>query len=243
MPGMESLRNKAKRALSSAAASVVTSGWEKICNSGMIEHGHPRATRFAEFGKGSLISFPPGTIFNEQWIAIGREVMIGPRVSMSVGMVPGQPIPSGSAMLLIGDRCVIGQGSYIVAHDKISIGDDVQMGPYVYITDQNHGYEDPDLPIGIQWPVNKKVTIGAGSWIGTGAIILPGTTIGNNVVIGAGSVVTGKIPDRCVVVGAPARVVRRYVPGSGWKRIGITAGSPTYDSHRLTQPQRQLTDK
>ncbi len=224
---MESLRNKAKRAISSAMTSAVTSAWEKVCNGGIIEHGHPKAMRFAEFGEGSLISFPPGTIFNEQWIAIGEKVMIGPRVSMSVGMVPGQAIPSSNAILLIGNRCVIGQGSYIVAHDNIFIGDDVQMGPYVYITDQNHGYEDPNLPIGIQWPVNKKVTIGAGSWIGTGAVILPGTTIGNNVVIGAGAVVTGNIPDRCVVVGTPARVIRHYVPGDGWRRVGITADSLT----------------
>jgi carbonic anhydrase/acetyltransferase-like protein (isoleucine patch superfamily) len=229
MPIMESLRDRTKRALSSAVASAVASVWEKVCTGGIIGHGHPRAMRFAEFGEGSLISFPPGTIFNEQWIAIGKNAMIGPRVSLSVGMVPGQPIPSSSPMLLIGDRCIIGQGSYIVAHDRIFIGDDVQMGPYVYITDQNHGYENPDLPIGTQWPVNKEVTIGAGSWIGTGAIILPGTTIGNNVVIGAGSVVTGKIPDRCVVVGAPARIVRRYVPGNGWERT--TANSLMGSSH------------
>ena len=48
-------------------------------------------------------------------------------------------------MLRIGDRCVIGRGSHIVAHYSIVIGDDVFTGPYVYITDQNHGYADPDV--------------------------------------------------------------------------------------------------
>ena len=74
------------------------------------------------------------------------------------------------------------------------------------LTDQNHGYEDPDVPIGRQFPVNRPVSIGSGSWLGAGAIVLPGARIGRNVVIAAGSVVRGEIPDRCVVAGVPARV-------------------------------------
>jgi hypothetical protein len=94
----------------------------------------------------------------------------------------------------------------------------VFTGPYVYITDQNHSYADPDIPIGRQWPVNAAVSIGAGSWLGAGAVILPGAQIGANVVVAAGSVVRGQVPDRCVVAGAPARVVREYLPGAGWAR-------------------------
>jgi acetyltransferase-like isoleucine patch superfamily enzyme len=120
-------------------------------------------------------------------------------------------------VLRIGDRCVIGRGSHIIAHHSIDIGDDVYTGPYVYITDQNHSYADPDQPIGGQWPVNSAVRIGAGSWLGTGAIILPGSTIGRNVVVAAGAVVRGEVPDQCVVAGIPARVVRQYVAGSGWE--------------------------
>ena len=81
---------------------------------------------------------------------------------------------------------MIGRGSHIVAHESVTIGDDVWTGPYVYITDQNHGYEDPDAPIGRQFPVNRPVSIGAGSWLGAGAIILPGASIGRNVVVAAG---------------------------------------------------------
>jgi hypothetical protein len=54
------------------------------------------------------------------------------------------------------------------------IEDEVWTGPYVYITDQNHGYADPDTAIGRQPPVDRAVSIGAGSWLGAGAIILPG---------------------------------------------------------------------
>jgi acetyltransferase-like isoleucine patch superfamily enzyme len=94
----------------------------------------------------------------------------------------------------------------------------VFTGPYVYITDQNHSYADPDMPIGRQWPVNTAVSIGAGTWLGAGTVILPGASIGQNVVVAAGSVVRGEVPDRCVVAGVPARIVREYVSGAGWSR-------------------------
>jgi acetyltransferase-like isoleucine patch superfamily enzyme len=66
------------------------------------------------------------------------------------------------------------------------------------------------------------VSIGAGSWLGAGAIVLPGSQIGRNVVIAAGSVVRGDIPDRCVVAGVPARIVRQHTE-AGW---GPAAGAP-----------------
>jgi acetyltransferase-like isoleucine patch superfamily enzyme len=137
--------------------------------------------------------------------------------------VPGQdlgPVP----VLQIGDRCVIGRGSHVVAHHSLVIGDDVFTGPYVYITDQNHSYADPDVPIGRQMPVNAAVRIGSGSWLGAGAVVLPGACIGCNVVIAAGSVVRGTVPDRCVAAGVPARVVRAYGPDDGWSaRYGAAA--------------------
>jgi carbonic anhydrase/acetyltransferase-like protein (isoleucine patch superfamily) len=72
------------------------------------------------------------------------------------------------------------------------------------------------MPIGRQWPVESSVSIGSGSWLGTGVIVLPGARIGRNVAVGAGSVVVGELPDHCVAVGVPARVVKQYVAGDGW---------------------------
>ena len=182
---------------------------------GVVTAETPAGRKFAAFGRGSMAAFPPGSVFGERWIAIGEGTIIGAQVSLSAGMVPGQdlgPVP----VLRIGDRCVIGRGSHIVAHHSLIIEDDVFTGPYVYITDQNHSYADPDVPIGRQLPLNAAVRIGSGSWIGAGAVVLPGACIGRNVVIAAGSVVRGTVPDRCVVAGVPARVVRSYVPGDGW---------------------------
>ena len=146
-------------------------------------------------------------------------------MSISAGTLPGQDL-FGLTLLTIGDRCVIGRGSHIIAHESVTIGDDVWTGPYVYITDQNHGYADPNVPIGRQMPLNAPVRIGSGSWLGAGAVVLPGATIGRNVVIAAGSVVRGTVPDQCVVAGVPARVVRQYQPGEGWTRsAGPVPGS------------------
>jgi carbonic anhydrase/acetyltransferase-like protein (isoleucine patch superfamily) len=190
-------------------------GWEAFQRAGVVTADTPAGRRYAAFGSGSMAAFPPGSVFGEHSIAIGAGTLIGPFVTMSAGMLPGQdlgPVP----VLRIGDRCVIGRGSHLVAHCSLEIGDDVWTGPYVYVTDQNHGYADPDVAIGLQMPVNAAVRIGSGSWLGTGAVVLPGASIGRNVVVAAGSVVRGTVPDRCVVAGVPARVVRQYVPDEGW---------------------------
>jgi len=209
-------------------------GWRAAQRAGMITADTPAGQRFAAFGPGSLAAFPPGSMFGERWIAVGADTLIGALVSLSAGMVPGQdlgPMP----VLRIGDRCVIGRGSHIVAHHSLVIGDDVFTGPYVYITDQNHSYADPDEPIGRQMPRNAAVQIGSGSWLGAGAVVLPGASIGRNVVVAAGSVVRGTVPDRCVVAGVPARVVRQYLPGDGWTRSGLLTGPAPERLQGVTQ--------
>jgi len=166
-----------------------------------------RGKQFGRFGEGSIICFPQGTIMNANYIQIGRDTMIGPDVALSAGMLPGQECVT-DPVVRIGDRCLIGRGSGIVGHLAIDIGDDVWTGHYVYITDQNHGYDDPRLPISKQSQPERPVIIGDGSWLGHGTVVLPGAHIGRHVVIGANSVVTGEIPDFSVAAGAPARVIR-----------------------------------
>lgn len=163
----------------------------------------------------------PNTIFNEEYISIGSHTLIGPGVSLSAGMVPGQKCLT-NPVVSIGDRCLIGKGSGIVGHFSITIGNDVWTGHHVYITDQNHGYESIEIPISQQSQPERPVVIGDGSWLGFGTVVLPGVTIGKHVVIGANSVVTHDIPDYSVAVGAPAQVVKRYLPDSGWVRQPYT---------------------
>src|SRR5918911_1852372 len=160
-----------------------------------------------------MIAFPPTVVFGEERIEIGERTTIGPLATLSAGF-PSQVDERGDPVIAIGDRCMLGKGIGIVGHERIELGDDIWTGHYVYVTDQNHGYEDLALPIGTQMWKNDPVSIGSGSWLGHGAVILPGTRIGRHVVVAAGAVVAGlDAPDFSVVAGVPARVVRRYVPG------------------------------
>lgn len=119
----------------------------------------------------------------------------------------GQP-----ARLQIGDRCQLGYNNHITAVRDVVIGNDVLTANNVYISDNVHGYEDVTVPV-MNQPVRfkKAVAIGDGSWIGENVCII-GASVGRNAVIGANAVVLQDIPDYCVAVGAPARVIRRFDP-------------------------------
>jgi acetyltransferase-like isoleucine patch superfamily enzyme len=196
---------------------IVNRLWDRIVRIGAIGPLSVRARRFGHFGEGSIICFPATTIYNEEYIHIGRDTMIGPGCSLSAGMVPGQKMLN-DRVVTIGDRCLIGKGSGIVGHFSIEIGDDVWTGHHVYITDQNHDYRDVSRPISRQSMPEQPVRIGNGSWIGFGSVVLPGADIGEHVVIGANSVVAGPIPSYSVAVGAPARVVRYFSDGE-WRSV------------------------
>jgi len=188
--------------------------WERLSVIASVGPKSRRGRRFGAFGEGSIICFPATSLMNERFIEIGENTMIGPHVALSAGMAPGQECLS-QPVVRIGDRCLIGRGSGIVGHFSIDIGDDVWTGHHVYITDQNHGYDNVDIPISQQSMPEKPVRIGSGSWLGHGTVVLPGADIGEHVVIGANSVVTGSIPSFSVAVGAPARVVKSMSEADG----------------------------
>jgi acetyltransferase-like isoleucine patch superfamily enzyme len=206
------------------ATAVVHWAWDWAGDVGAIGPDDARGRRFGALGAGSVLAFPQGALYNERYVRIGRGTMIGPYASVTAGMAPGQEMAS-DPVVRIGDRCVIGRGSHVIGHWSIELGDDIQTGPYVYITDQNHSYLDPEEPIGRQWPVEAGVRIGSGSWLGANVVVLPGSHIGEHVVVAAGAVVRGELPDRCVAAGVPARVVRRWTSEEGWVDTGHGAPS------------------
>ena len=201
--------------MSDARGDLLAKIWRWFTVNAAIGPESRRGKKFGKFGTGSIILFPITTIFNENYIHIGKDTMIGEHVALSAGMMPGQKCLT-NPVVKIGDRCLIGRGTGIVGHLSIDIGDDVWTGHHVYITDQNHGYEKVDLPISEQTQVERPVSIGDGSWLGAGVVVLPGATIGKHVAVGANSVVTGNLPDYCVAVGSPARVIKQYSSTSGW---------------------------
>lgn len=194
---------------------MIQAGWRWAQRVGDLGPTTPAARRFGSFGAGACIGFPHATLMNERAIHVGAGTLIGRHVTLSVGYGPGQDnLPERG--LVIGERCVVGTRCSFTAHSSIEIGDAVWFGQDVLVSDASHGYQDPDVPIGEQLGEHQPVSIGSGSWIGHGVVVLPGTRIGRNVVVAAGSVVRGEVPDHAVVAGVPATLVRRFEPGIGW---------------------------
>jgi len=113
--------------------------------------------------------------------------------------------------VIIGTNVSIGRRCFISCADKISIGNNCVFGPNVTVVDNNHAYTDLSKPIsaqGISSPI--PVSIGPDCWIGTNAVILPGSHIGKHCIIGANSVVSGKVPDYSVLAGIPGKIVKKY---------------------------------
>jgi acetyltransferase-like isoleucine patch superfamily enzyme len=200
------------------ATDVISWAWEQLARQGTIGPRSRRAGRFGAFGEGTAVCFPVTALYGERYIHLGDRVIIGPYGTLSAGVMPGH-VPDNDPVITIGDRTLIGKGSGVVGHSSIRIGADVWTGHHVYVTDANHGYEDVSLPPGLQFAAPRPVVVEDGAWLGHATIVLPGATIGRHAVIGAGSVVSGTIPDYCVAVGNPARVIRRYVLGEGWVRV------------------------
>ena len=174
------------------------------------------AGEFFYFGAGAALMSPQGVVYNERYLSIGDQTLIGPNVCLTAGISAEQTMLS-APVVRIGAKCIIGRGSHIIGHWSIELGDEIQTGPYVYITDQNHSYEDPDQPIGWQAPTEAAVRIGSGSWLGANVVILPGTDLGVNTVVAAGAVVRGVFPGHVVLGGVPAKVLRHLSVEDGWR--------------------------
>jgi acetyltransferase-like isoleucine patch superfamily enzyme len=138
------------------------------------------------------------------------------KFSNSAEVRPGAFIV-GCSNIEIGDRVVLRPGTMLfgelgegeIGKSYIIIEDDVMIGSGVHLYTNNHRFDLMDIPIIDQgYYDSKQVVLKKGCWIGANAIILPGVTIGENSVVGAGSVVTKSIPDRVVAVGSPARIIK-----------------------------------
>ncbi|MBR7676493.1 sugar O-acetyltransferase [Streptomyces sp. NPDC054796] len=113
----------------------------------------------------------------------------------------------------IGPRTFANWGLVLADVARITIGADVQIGPHVQLLTPTHPLE-PE-PRRAKWESAKPITIGDNVWLGGGVIVCPGVTIGEDTVVGAGSVVTRDLPPGVLAVGNPARVIRELTPADG----------------------------
>jgi abequosyltransferase len=148
-------------------------------------------------------------------IRIGDSVLIDRDVWVNVPLVSDRSEPT----LIIGAGSNIGRRSVISAINQVCIRENVLFAPGVFVTDHNHQYLDANVPIMTQGvTAGGTVIIEENSWLGYGSMVLAGggeVVVGRNSVVGAYSVVTKSCPPFSVLVGNPARVVKRFDPGSG----------------------------
>ena len=128
-------------------------------------------------------------------ITLGLDLMLYPALYLET---------QGSGAIEIGDGCVLSTGVHIVAMDRVEIGRGTMIGEYASIRDANH-LRQPGKPIRHAGHHARPIVIGNEVWIGRGAAILAGVTIGDGATVGANAVVTRDVPAGATVVGVPAR--------------------------------------
>ncbi|XPV76198.1 MAG: acyltransferase [Desulfovibrio sp.] len=113
----------------------------------------------------------------------------------------------------IGKNVVLRPGTFIYPDPdpsgEVIIEDDVLIGPGVHFYANNHAFSNPDIPISEQgYDKVASIHVKKGAWLGGNVVVLPGVTIGENSVVGAGSVVTKDVPPYTVYVGSPAKKIK-----------------------------------
>jgi lipopolysaccharide O-acetyltransferase len=161
------------------------------------------AGAFASFGSRSVIQ-PPVRLVGEQGIAIGSDVFVGAGSWL-------QAIGGDGVILSVGDGTSLAGNCILSAAKSLRIGIRALLARGVYVADHSHAFADTDRAILDQGITDiAPVEIGDGAWLGENVVIGPGVRVGRGAVIGANSVVLDSVPDYCVAVGAPARVVRCF---------------------------------
>lgn len=132
------------------------------------------------------------------------EIHIGERFLYFSHVACSEMAAQPGGRIEIGDRVFLNYGTSLSAHELVRIGDRCQIGSHVCMMDNDyHSVEDRDRP-GESGPI----VLGNNVWLGIRVIVLKGVTIGENSVIGAGSVVTKDIPANCLAAGMPAKPIR-----------------------------------
>lgn len=143
-------------------------------------------------------------------VSIGKRVRIFPGSRIEV---------HGDGEIIIEDNVAIGQSFHITSASKLVIGQGTVISARVFVTNIDHEYGEIDTPILEQGLKISETYIGKNCFIGMGVAIQAGTKLGDNVVVGANSVVRGDFPSYSVIVGAPAKIIKRYDKLRGiWRR-------------------------
>lgn len=144
------------------------------------------------------------------FISPRAEVELGRNLVLGRGSVVGSfsKVKSADGRLLIGDGTMIATSCFIAAGaGGLQIGNDVLVGPNVTIVGVNYNYDRLDLPFVEQGETSRGITIGDNVWLGAGTVVLDGSEIGSGVIVAPNSTVSGKILPNTILQGNPAAVV------------------------------------
>lgn len=112
--------------------------------------------------------------------------------------------------LYIGDNVCINQNFHCTCAEKVIIGDGTSITANCGVFDITHPYKDIEINPRDAEILTSPIKIGMNCLIGMNTVILPGTILGNHVIVGANSTVKGTFPDYCVIAGSPARIIKKY---------------------------------
>ncbi len=145
--------------------------------------------------------------------------------------------------IVLGNRVGLNSGTILDAtpSGEIKLADNVIVGPRCIFRACNHAFKDPHTPIMYQGHLSGQISVGEGTWIGAHCVLLPGVTVGKHVVIGAGAVVTGDIPDYAIAAGVPARVLKFREQDS--KLLTNDKASNKSFSEKVTQASPALSNR
>ena len=146
------------------------------------------------------------------FICPGVQLEIGRKATLHVGrwawIGHGSKIRVHEGEVSIGAKTVMGQDCTISAFQHVSIGRECILADRVMLIDFDHGVTEVERPIRVQGIYKRDVRVGHNVWIGYGACVLRGVSVGDNSVVGTSSVLTRNVPANAVVAGVPARVIR-----------------------------------
>jgi acetyltransferase-like isoleucine patch superfamily enzyme len=190
------------------------------------------ATRGGQLARGSVRGLPGVFIGRDvrirgrRYLELARGVSIGDSSFIDARGTTGLVMGSGSRLgrfgivtttshlsrlgvgVRIGENSGVGDFYQLGASGGVTIGDNVIVGPGLYVHSQEHNYLDPDVPIRDQGTRQAEVVIGDDCWLGSRVTLLAGTRLGARTIVAAGSVVRGEHPGGVILAGTPAKIVK-----------------------------------
>ena len=184
-----------------------------------------RCGRNVTFGQGVVLRHPAKIRLGDD-VVVDDLVVLDAKGESNQGITVGASVFLGRGTILsckngdivLGDHVNIGFHSEIFSASRVTVGRHGLFAAYTYLVGGGHAFDHAGVPVVEQERTSRGIALGDNVWLGTGVKVLDGVRIGRDVVVGAGAVVTGDLPDGVVAAGVPARIVRSRDQG------GATAG-------------------